>query len=115
MDADEIERAILDEIAKDAELRVELERIPDRVADTVRSFVPIDTGTAKASIEVKGRRTPYRRLGYRPIKIGTVRSDDDPAKVNALEYGRGATAEHGATPEFAMFRKAAARWMDVEL
>ncbi|MCV7221536.1 hypothetical protein [Mycolicibacterium elephantis] len=115
MDADEIERAILDEIANDAELRAQLERIPDRVADTVQSFVPVDTGTAKASIEVQGRRTPYKRLGYRPIKIGTVRSDDDPAKVNTLEFGRGATAEHGATEAFYMFTKAAARWTDVEL
>ncbi|BBY82287.1 hypothetical protein H7I53_13665 [Mycolicibacterium pulveris] len=115
MDVDEIERAILSEIANDAELRAELERIPDRVAETVRSFVPVDTGTAKASIDVKARRTPYKRIGYRPIKIGTVRSDDDPAKVNTLEYGRGATSEHGATEAFYMFAKAAARWRDIEL
>lgn len=72
MDVDEIERAILSEIANDAELRAELERIPDRVAETVRSFVPVDTGTAKASIDVKARRT-------RTSGSGTGRSRSAPS------------------------------------
>lgn len=106
----EIEDAILEAIAEDQELRTKLEAVPDAVADTVQSFTPVDTGTAKASIEVQARRTPYKRLGTRRIKIGEVFSEDDPAKINALEYGRSDADDSGGTPQFAMFRRAAAAW-----
>ncbi|BBX01862.1 hypothetical protein BST36_20785 [Mycolicibacterium moriokaense] len=112
---DEIEDAILSAIAEDAELRRQLEAIPDKVADTVTALVPVDTGTAKASIEVKARRSPYKRLSTRRIKIGEVYSDDDPAKINTLEYGRSESDDNGGTPEFAMFRKAAAVWNGADL
>lgn len=106
----EIEDAILEAIAEDQELRAQLEAIPDKVADTVQSFTPVDSGTAKASIEVQARRTPYRRLGTRRIKIGEVFSEDDPAKINTLEYGRGEQDDNGPTPAFRMFTRAAAVW-----
>lgn len=112
---EDYERAIVEAISNDTQLRARIEAVPDQVAATVASFVPVDTGTAKASIEVKARRSPWRRLSTRRIKVGEVFSDDDHSKIATLEYGRGASDEHGATPEFAMFRKAAMRWEDVEL
>ena len=109
-DRKDIRDALLDAINDNAELRTEIEGVPDKVSHTVQGFVPIDTGTAKASIEVKARRTPYMRLSTRRIKVGEVVSDDDPQKIATLEYGRGETAEHGGTEAFAMFRRAAAMW-----
>lgn len=111
----EIRRALLDAINEDKELRALVEGVPDKVAGTVEALTPVDEGTARRSIEVKARRTAYKRLSTRRVKIGSVYSDDDPAKINALEFGRGADTEHGETPEFAMFRRAAARWADMEL
>ncbi|MGJ6126194.1 hypothetical protein QN239_26815 [Mycolicibacterium sp. Y3] len=112
----QIEQAILDAInASSSELRRDLQAVPEKVADTVRAFTPVLTGETKASIEVKTRKTALKKLSTRKTKLGTVYSDDDPAKIAALEYGRGADDEHGATPEFAMFRRAAAIWRDVKL
>ena len=115
LDRDDIRRAIFEAVAKSDQLRALIDTVPDRVAATVASLTPVDTGTAKASIEVKARRTPWKRLSTRRIKVGEVYSDDDPAKIATLEYGRKASDDNGATPEFAMFRKAAARWEAVEL
>ncbi|GFG49454.1 hypothetical protein CQY20_31935 [Mycolicibacterium agri] len=106
---------ILDELSEDTDLRAGLESLPRLVADTVQSLTPMDTGEARRSIEVKGRKLPYKRLSYRRIKIGEVYSDDDPAKINTLEYGRSASDDNGATPEFAMFRRAAELWDDADL
>lgn len=111
----EIEKAILDAIAEDTELRASLEAVPDKVAATVASLVPVDTGKAKASIEVKARRSPYKRLSPRRIKIGEVYSDDDPAKINTIEYGRSESDNNGSTPEFAPFRRGAAAFDAVDI
>lgn len=111
----EISDAILAAINDDTELRATIEGIPDQVADTVQSFVPVDTGEAKASIDVKARRTAYKKLSTRKVKIGTVLSEDDPAKIGTLEYGRGADDDNGPTEEYAMFRRAAAVWNAVDL
>lgn len=111
----DFEDEILDKISADADLRARIEAVPDRIAATVTEFTPVDTGTAKASIETKARRTPWKRLSTRRIKVGEVYSDDDPAKIATLEYGRGESDDNGGTPEFGMFRKAAARWMDAEI
>lgn len=110
--AKDFEKAVMAAINEDTELRDLIEGVPDQIADTVQSFVPVDTGEAKASIEVKARRSPYKRLSTRKVKIGTVLSDDDPAKVNSLEFGRSGDNETGETEEFAMFRRAAAIWRD---
>ncbi|MGB3352687.1 MAG: hypothetical protein WBB00_07925 [Mycobacterium sp.] len=104
----EIRAALIEAVNESAALRTLIEAVPDQVSAAVTSFVPVDTGTAKASIEVKARRTAYKRLTTRRIKIGEVYSDDDPAKIGTLEYGRGANDENGPTEEFAMFRKGAA-------
>ena len=111
----DFEKAILEEISKDDDLRARIEAVPDKVAATVVALVPVDTGTAKASIEVKARRSPWKRLSTRRIKVGEVFSDDDPAKINTLEYGRSESDNNGPTEEFAPFRRAAARWQDVEI
>lgn len=111
----EFEKEILEKISEDNELRARIEAVPDKIAATVTELTPVDTGTAKASIEVKARRSPWKRLSFRRIKVGEVFSDDDPAKINTLEYGRAASDDNGETPEFAMFRRAAARWQDVEI
>lgn len=113
----EIKNAILAAINEDksGELRRTIMAIPDKVADTVQQLTPVDTGTAKASIEVQARKTAYKRLGTRRIRIGEVFSEDDPQKIATLEYGRGASDDNGATEEFAMFRRAAALWNDVDL
>lgn len=106
---------ILQKISEDDDLRARIEAVPDKIAKTVADFTPVRTGTAKASIEVKARRSPWKRLSVRAIMVGEVYSDDDPAKINTLEYGRGADAKDGGTPEFAMFRKAAALWEGAEI
>jgi hypothetical protein len=111
----EFEDEILAAISADNDLRARIEAVPDKIAATVTELTPVDTGTAKASIEVKARRSPWKRLSTRRIKLGEVFSDDDPAKINTLEYGRAETDDNGGTPEFAMFRKAAARWRDAEI
>ena len=114
-DSREIKAAILESINESKELRALLESIPERVEKTVEGFVPVLTGETKASIETGYRRTPYKRLGTRRIKLGDVHSTSDPARTAAIEYGRGEDAEHGATPEFAPFRKAAAVWDDLDI
>lgn len=108
----EIQKAILEAINESAELRATIEAAPDQLAGMVRANMPVDTGEAKLSVEVKARRTPYKRLTTRRITVGTVFSDDDPAKINTLEYGRSASDDNGETPEFAPFRRAAAEWND---
>lgn len=112
----DIERAIVAAINEDSdgELRALVMSIPERVEQTVRELTPILTGETERSIEVKSRKSEYKRIGTRRIKIGDVFSDDDPVRVNAIEYGR-KKGDHGTTPEFAMFRKAAAIWQQVEL
>jgi hypothetical protein len=111
----EIRDAILEAINNDAELFAELEALPDKIADTVREFTPILTGETVKSIEVKARRSAIKRLSTRLAKLGEVYSDDDPERVGAIEYGRGETDKHGGTPEFAMFRRAAAVWNTAEI
>lgn len=111
----EIKAAILESINESKELRALMESIPERVEKTVEGFVPVLTGETKKSIETGHRKSPYRRLGTRRIKLGDVHSTSDPAKVAAIEYGRGEDAEHGATPEFAPFRKAADVWHWLDL
>ena len=111
----DFEDAILEKISEDAGLRARIEAVPDRVAATVTELVPVDNGELKGSIEVKARRSPWKRLSRRPIKVGEVFSDDDPAKVNTIEYGRSESDDNGGTPEFAPFRRAAARWIDAEI
>ncbi len=113
----EIRDAILAAINedKDGALRRTIMAIPDKVADTVQMLTPVDTGTAKSSIEVQARKTAYKRLSTRRIKIGEVFSEDDPAKIASLEYGRGASDDNGPTEEFAMFRRAAAIWDAMDL
>lgn len=112
----DIEAAILAAINADyGELREDLQSLPERVADTVRELTPVLTGETKAAIEVKTRKSELKKLSTRKTKLGSVYSDDDPAKVASIEYGRGADEEHGATPEFAMFRRAAAIWQNAEI
>lgn len=112
MTNNDIRDAIVEAVNESGELRTLIEGVPDKVADTVQGFVPVDTGTAKASIDVKARRNAYKRLTTRKIKIGTVLSEDDHAKIGTLEFGRSETDDNGGTKEFAMFRKAAAIWND---
>lgn len=111
----QIRDALLEAINESAELRTLIEGIPDKVAGTVAGFVPVDTGTARESIEVKARRTAYKKLSTRRVKVGTVESDDDPAKIATLEYGRDATDDSGGTEEYAPFRRAAAIWNEIDL
>jgi hypothetical protein len=111
----EFEKEILEKISADPELRERIEAVPDAVAETVQSFTPVLTGETVASIEVKSRRSPWKRLSYRRIKVGTVLSESDPKRVAAIEYGRSETDDNGGTPAAAMFRRAAAAWMDFRL
>lgn len=111
----EFERELLREISEDKDLRARIDAVPDKVAATVTALMPVDTGEAKASVEVKARRSEWKRLSPRRIKVGEVYSDDDPAKINTIEYGRGAEDDNGPTPEFAPFRKAAILWQDSKL
>jgi len=106
----DIQRAILDALNESPEVFRKLEEIPERVAETVVVLMPEDTGEAKQSIEIKARKTAIKRLSTRRVKLGQVYSDDDPAKINTLEFGRSEEDDSGATPEFAVFRRAAALW-----
>jgi hypothetical protein len=105
----------------DDELRSLLMSIPERIEKTVKDFTPVGgakdphPGRTLESIEIKSRRGEYKRLSTRPVKIGEVFSDDDPERVMAIEFGRHEGDKYGATPEFAMFRKSAAAWNQVEL
>ncbi len=108
----DIQREILAAINDNAALFAELESIPEQVEKTVEEFTPVLSGDTKRSIEVKHRKTALKKLSTRRVKLGEVYSDEDPAKVNTIEYGRSATDDNGATPEFAPFRKAAAHWND---
>lgn len=108
----EIQKAILDAINESVELRATIESIPEQIEKTVEEFTPILSGETVKSIETKHRKTKYKKLSTRRIKIGEVYSDSDPARVNSIEYGRSAEDDNGDTPEFAMFRKAAAEWND---
>lgn len=110
----EIRDALLEAINESAELRAAIEAVPDKVAETVRAFTPVLTGETKASIEVKARRTPYLKLSTRRVKLGEVYSDDPPARVGAIEYGRH-NGEHGQTEGAYMFTRAAAVWDAAEL
>ncbi len=110
----EIRDALFEAINDDTELLRELEAIPDKVAETVREYTPVLSGETVKSIEVKARRTAIRKLTTRRVSLGEVYSDDDPERVNAIEFGRGETDKHGGTPEFGMFRRAAAAWNAAE-
>lgn len=112
---DGFEDAILAAISDNAELRAKLEVIPEAIEATVLELTPVLTGEFADSIEVKSRRSEWRKLSTRSTKIGEVYSDSDPALVNTLEFGRGADEKFGATTEFSMFRRAAARWFDHEI
>jgi hypothetical protein len=111
----EIRDAILDAINEDKEIFVLLNSIPEKIERTVEEFTPVLTGETRKSISVKSRRTALKKLSTRRVTLGTVYSDDDPQRVAAIEYGRGESDEHGGTPEFAMFRKAAAQWDGAEI
>lgn len=111
----QIRDAILQAINENTELRELIESVPEQVAETVAEGVPVDTGTAQKSIEIKARRNAYKKLSTRRTRVGTVRSDDDFEKIMTLEFGRDATDDNGASPEFAMFRKAAQIWKDKDL
>lgn len=115
MTSDEIRDALLEAINEDpkGELRALLMGFPERIEKTVEEFTPVLTGQTVKSISTKHRRTEYKRLSTRRIKIGEVFSDDDPVRVGAIEYGRNDTDEHGGSPEHAMFRRAAAYWDSV--
>jgi hypothetical protein len=112
---DDFEDAILQAISEDAELRAKLDLIPEAIEATVVELMPVDTGEAKLSVEVKHRRSEWKKLSTRATKIGEIYSDDEPGKIQTLEFGRGEDDKHGATPEFAPFRRAAARWFDHEI
>jgi len=105
----DIRDALLDAINGSAELRAEIMAIPEKVEKTVEHFTPVLTGETVKSISTTHRKTPYKRLSTRRIKIGEVYSDDDPERVAAIEYGRH-QGDSGTSPEWAMFRKAAAWW-----
>jgi hypothetical protein len=111
----EFEAEMLAKISDDPELLSMIEGVPGEIADTVRAFTPVDTGRTRDSISIQSRKTALRRLSTRRVKVGSVFSDDDPKRVAAIEYGRGADAEHGETPEHAMFRRAVAAWIDRDL
>lgn len=114
--AADIKKAILEAVNRDTgDVRRDLMELPDKLANTLREFTPVLTGRTEKSIEVKTRKSELKKLSTRRTKIGSVYSDDDPERVAAIEYGRGADQEHGATPEFAMFRRAVAAWEDREL
>jgi hypothetical protein len=106
---------VLRKINENKELRAKLEAIPKLVEKTVEELTPVDTGETLASIEVKSRRSELKRLSTRRTKLGTVFSDDDPERVNSIEFGRGAESEHGGTEGAYMFTRAAARWQDAKL
>jgi hypothetical protein len=111
----EFERELLREISEDKELRAKLEAIPKLIEKTVEQLTPVLTGETVKSVEAKSRRSELKKLSTRRTKLGEVFSDDDPERVAAIEYGRSASDEHGEAPEWAMFRKAAARWQDAKL
>ena len=102
----EIRDDIAEAVSDSAELRSLLMGLPERIEKTVESLTPYLTGETVKSITTTHRKTPYKRLSTRRIKIGEVYSDDDPERVGAIEYGRHA-GEHGEAPEWAMFRRAA--------
>jgi predicted nuclease with TOPRIM domain len=112
---DEFERAILEKISEDKELLAKLAEVPAKIEKTVEELTPVLTGETVKSIEVKSRRSELKKLSTRRTRLGEVYSDEDPAKVNAIEFGRGADDDNGPTPEFAMFRRAAARWQDARI
>ncbi|ORA38705.1 hypothetical protein [Mycobacterium aquaticum] len=111
----DIEKAFIDAINEDPESRRDLEKIPERVADLVREFTPVLTGETEKSIEVALRKTELKKLSKRKVKLGTVYSTSDPERVGAIEYGRDASDTNGASPEWAMFRRAAAAFENMEL
>lgn len=111
----EFEKEILEKISEDKELLRKLESIPEKIERTVEELTPVLTGETKRSISVTSRKTALKKLSTRRVKLGTVFSEDDPKRVSAIEYGRAETDEHGGSPEWAMFRQAAARWQDVEI
>jgi hypothetical protein len=120
--AKEIEQALLAAINESNELFEELEKVPEQIMRTVIEFAPVgnpavdpESGLTVADIDVSARRTKLKKLSYRKAKLGEVYSEDDPARVNSIEYGRAATDKHGGTPEHAMFRRAADLWNDVEI
>lgn len=110
LDSDEIRSAIMEAVSESKTLRAELMAFPEKVEKTVEHFTPVLTGQTVKSVTTKHRRSPYRKLSTRRTKIGEVYSDDDPARVGAIEYGRGDDAEHGGTEGAYMFTRAAAYW-----
>ena len=109
---EEIKQAIIAAINEDpdGELREYVMSIPGEVEKTVQELTPIVTGRTEESIEVKSRRTEYKRLSTRKINIGEVYSDDDPERIGAIEYGRKPGAKYGESEGAFMFHKAAALW-----
>lgn len=109
----DIQRALLDAINKSADLKRELAAIPDKVADTVREFTPTRTGETRRSIEdIQSRNIDFERIDTHPVKIGEVFSDEDPAKIASIEYGR-KHGDHGETAGSFMFARAAAYWNEI--
>ncbi len=113
----EIEQAIIAAINedKDGELRDRIMSIPGEIEKTVIEFTPIVTGRTEKSIEVKSRKSEYKRLSTRKINIGEVYSDDDPERIGAIEYGRKPGAKYGESEGAFMFHRAAAAWNETDL
>lgn len=110
----EIRAAIIEAISESKELRATIMSIPERVEKTVEEFTPVLTGETVKSITTTHRKTPYRKLSTRRIKIGEVYSDDDPERVGAINYGRH-EGDSGQTEGAFMFQRAASVWESVEL
>lgn len=91
IDPREVERAIAEEVKRGA-AQPDVDEFTEQVADTVRDFSPVGTGKFRRSI--KTNKTGRLDGNY-------VYSDDDPEKVEALEYG---TSD---TEAFSPFAKAA--------
>lgn len=106
----DIRKAITDAINDSTELREWVMSVPEKIEQTVEHFTPVLTGETVKSIATRHRKTPYRRLSTRRIKIGQVYSDDDPVRVAAIEYGRH-DGDKGTTEGAHMFAKAVSWWM----
>ncbi|BBX00801.1 hypothetical protein BST36_00305 [Mycolicibacterium moriokaense] len=102
LDPRELEGVIAQEAKGNSELRRELDRVVDQVADTVRELAPARTGRFRRSIRVR-RHSGLEGLDGDGALVGEVFSDDDAAKVAAIEFGS------EDTPEYAPFARAAFR------
>lgn len=98
-------KALRAELAESDGVRSELYALADAVADIARALAPEGEGVFRASIEARPVR--YRKLSKR-TRVARIMSTDDPRKVAALEYGRDADNENGASPAYRTFERTAA-------